>query len=133
MVMIRQLGYIYADPKRYVWGAIKLPSNLAWKNAKVYTEKEYTFTRIEFLDAGDNLHIRFRPRRSIKGQQSIILTIKNYKELCLNEVLIALYGLHDPRVDHQLYPMGRHFDDGIRHFWHDHGLSFYHKALHNIT
>ena len=130
-----KLGNPELDTQRYLWRKVKLPQGKSWsKNAKCFIDKSYNASRIYFFDNAPDLYIRFvfaRGRRheyvysqkfnctvyAIFKQSTLYLTIKNYAELTALDVLNDLYRGCD-----SLYPLGRHFEDGIFSFWKEHKL-----------
>ena len=130
-----KLGNPDLDTQRYLWGKVKLPQGKSWKeDAKCFKDKSYEASTIYFFDNAPDLYVRFvfkRGRRyeyvyskefkrtvcAIFKQSTLYLTIKNYVELTALEVLNDLY-----KGCNSLYPLGRHFEDGILLFWKEHRL-----------
>ena len=124
-MQIIRLGREDIDPKRYRWGKVNLPDGYKWKDAHTFRSREYLFPRIEFLKIGTDLVIKFIPCRYLKrkfpDQQAIYLTIQNYHELSASRVICDLcgYDKEERLFLPPLYPLGRHFEEGVLITWHD--------------
>ena len=121
------LGYKDVNPSRYSWGDAKLKKGASWKNAESYKETGYSnFDRVDFLEDGDDLKIRFTPTpamRKAAGQKAIALTIRNYRETTPQKILYDLYGHGDSSISlSDSYPLGRNFEFGLKKFWKSRGL-----------
>ena len=130
-----RLGNLELDTQHYSWGKVKLPQGKTWKkDAKCFKAKDYNASTIYFFDNAPDLYVRFvfgGGRRyeyvysetykcTVLGyfkQSALYLTIKNYVELTALNVLNDLY-----KGCNSLYPLGRHFEDGILLFWKEHKL-----------
>ncbi len=119
------------DPKRYQWMSHNLP---VMKDAEVFTDNYCTFNKICFLENGENLLMRFVPRRGryrfymepecymgnfyfYFKQSPLALRIHDYRELTALQILHDLYSGSDTT-----YPLGKNFEDGLFSFYQARGL-----------